>query len=89
MSSILDKENSTHLPFRANANTVKPTEQTIVAKPDPHLSSSRQTPMQAQKWRTLAAAAHQRDSQKKQTSGKMRKGLAVKTENKLPLASLV
>jgi hypothetical protein len=74
MSSILDKENST-FQFRANANTVKPTEQTIVVKPD-------QTSGQAQTWRTLAAAAHLRDSEKKQT----RKGLAVKNGNKLAIA---
>lgn len=78
MSAILDKENSTNLHFRANANTVKPTEQSIVVKPVQYQSNAQSTPGQAQKWRTLAAAAHLRDSQKKQFPNNGRKGLAVK-----------
>ncbi len=87
MSSILGKENSNYLAFRAAAKSVKPTEQAIVTKTDLHLSPTQRTPMQAQKWRTLAAAAHLRDSQKKQNHGKARKALAVKSANTLPLTA--
>lgn len=87
MSSILDKENSNYMSFRASAKTVKPSEQAIVSKADLYLSPTQRTPMQAQKWRNLAAAAHQRDSQKKQINGKARKGLSVKNGNTLPLAA--
>lgn len=79
MSAILDKENS-NLPFRTAKNTVKPTEQSMVAKPDLHLSPTQRTPMQAQKWRTLAAAAHKRDSQKK--TNRVFRGLSIQQPSK-------
>jgi hypothetical protein len=83
MSSILGKENENYLPFRSAVNTVKPTEQHIVTEPEAlHLSPTQRTPMQARKWRSLAAAAKQRDSQKKPSGSKVRKGLSVRHSNK-------
>jgi hypothetical protein len=85
MSSIL--KNATYLPFREEAKTVKPTEQHIVAAPESlHLSHTQRTPMQARTWRSLAAAAKERDSQKKPTGSKARKGLSVRNTNTAALA---
>lgn len=79
MSSVLEKENADYSQFRAEAKTVKPTEQSNITKLDLHLS-----PAPAQKWRSLAAAAQMRDSQKKPIHPvNSRKGLAVKNRNVL------
>jgi hypothetical protein len=43
---------------------------------------TQRSPMQARKWRSLAAAAKQRDSQKKPSGKKVRKGMSVDHCNK-------
>ena len=79
MSSILEKENVNYSQFRAGAKTVKPTELSNITKDHLHLS-----PVPAQKWRSLAAAAQTRDSQKKPVNtGTSHPGLALKNRNAL------
>jgi hypothetical protein len=80
MSSILEKENTNYPQFRTGAKTlVKPIEQANITKLDHNLS-----PAPAQKWRSLAAAAQTRDSQKKSANNATgRTGLAVKNRNVL------
>lgn len=77
MSSILGKEN--YLQFRTGTKTVKPTEQVRVVE----MTKMQNTP--AQKWRSLAAAAKERDSQKKPTSSGGRKGLSIRDLNAQPV----
>jgi hypothetical protein len=74
MSSILEKENTNYSQFRADAKTVKPNEQSNITT---------LSPVPAQKWRSLAAAAHVKDSQKRPNSANTRQGLAVKNRNVL------
>ena len=50
LSAIIHKENANYLPFRATSHSVKPSEQHFVATP------------QAMKWRSLAAAAAEKDA---------------------------
>ena len=79
MSSILEKENVNYSGFRAGAKTVKPTELSNITKDHLHLS-----PVPAQKWRSLAAAAQTRDSQRKPiNTGTSHHGLALKNRNVL------
>lgn len=66
LSSIIGKENETYLPFRAAPNTVKPREQKLITLPESlKVSSAQETPLHARKWRSLAAAAQEKDSTKK------------------------
>jgi hypothetical protein len=66
LSSIIGKENETYLLFRSAPNTVKPTEQKLITLPESLNSSPTQkTPTQARKWRSLAAAAQEKDASKK------------------------
>jgi hypothetical protein len=83
MSSILNKENSNYLPFRSGANVVKPTEQRASKRYDTapealHLSPTQRTPLQARKWRSLAAAA-----QEKGSSSRSRRGLSERNRNQI------
>jgi hypothetical protein len=95
MSSILNKENSSYLPFRSGANVVKPTEQRSSKRHDTapealHLSPTQRTPLQARKWRSLAAAAKEKGpsswSMSSKTSGsssKSRRGLSERHRNQI------
>jgi hypothetical protein len=90
MSSILGKENENYLPFRSADNTVKPTEQPhhVTGPESLHLSPTQRTPMEARKWRSLAAAAKEKDS-KKMSSKKVRKGLSERKNNRKALLAYV
>ena len=59
LSSILGKENDNFLPFRTGANAVKPTEQKMITLP----KSLELSPGPA-KWRSLAAAAQEKNTRK-------------------------
>ena len=87
LSSIINKENSTYLPFRMGSNTVKPAEQRIhAAKQSLHLSPTQRTPAQARKWRSLAAAAQEKTSSRGQAGrglGRQRKGLSARDTNQM------
>jgi hypothetical protein len=66
LSSIIGKENETYLPFRSAPNTVKPTEQKLITLPESlTMSPTQKTPTHARKWRSLAAAAQEKDASKK------------------------
>ena len=56
MSSIIDKENSTYLPFRHATNTVKPSEQRVSERHD-DAPTTQKGNVEPSKWRSLAAAA--------------------------------
>ncbi|CAJ1954617.1 unnamed protein product [Cylindrotheca closterium] len=59
MSSIIGKENQTYRPFRHAPNSVNPSKQKLVTLPANLQVQRNQGP---QKWRSLAAAAHEKDS---------------------------
>ena len=87
LSSIIDKENSTYLPFRTGAKTVKPAEQQDhTAKQSLHLSPTQRTPAQARKWRSLAAAAQEKNINRGAVGrglGRQRKGLSMRDTNQM------
>jgi hypothetical protein len=94
LSSIMGNENSTYLPFRMGTNTVKPTEQRQhrTAPESLYLSPTQRTPMQARKWRALAAAAQEKDSKTKGKAfgkgigpDKPKKGLSERNSNQQSL----
>jgi len=79
ISSIIDKENENYLPFRSTCKVVKPNEQHFGATPAVlHLTPSKGTP--AMKWRSLAAAAAEKDALKASTS-KAKKVLSIRNMN--------
>eukprot|EP00536_Pseudo-nitzschia_multiseries_P015921 jgi/Psemu1/312591/fgenesh1_kg.982_\ len=79
MSSIIHKENENYLPFRSTSTVVKPSEQHFGAPQQAlRLTPSKGTP--AMKWRSLAAAAAEKDALKA-SAAKPRKGLAVRSVN--------
>mmetsp|Transcript_82415 Transcript_82415/g.123685 ORF Transcript_82415/g.123685 Transcript_82415/m.123685 type:complete len:1250 (+) Transcript_82415:147-3896(+) len=93
LSSIILKENSSHT-FRSGVNAVKPSQQAIATTPGAlHLSPPQRTPMEARKWRTLAAAAKEKDALKRahKTGGKpaaglrARKGLSERNVNTIAI----
>lgn len=80
LSAIIQKENLSYLPFRHEA-PVKPSELRHHAAPGAlNLSPLQRTPMQASKWRTLAAAAHEK--RKNQNQMKHGSGRGVLSERK-------
>jgi len=84
LSSIMEKENKNYK-FRSAKNIVKPTEQNhyYISAPELHLSPTQRTPMQASKWRSLAAAAKEKDSVKKGSSSfRSRRGLSDQSNNR-------
>jgi hypothetical protein len=99
LSSVMNKENANFLPFRAGANVVKPTEQYHPTGQQAllQLSPTQRTPVQARKWRSLAAAAQQKDFSRKAlekgkwstkgSSGKPKKGLSARNKNQMVLAN--
>jgi len=80
LSSIIHKENENYLPFRATSHIVKPSEQHFAApSASLYLSPSKKTPVQL-KWRSLAAAAAEKDALKASCS-KPKKTLATRNDN--------
>ena len=82
LSSIIHKENENYLPFRETSHhIVKPSEQHFGAPPASHyLPPSKEPPVQAMKWRTLAAAAAEKDALKASCS-KPKRTLATRSNN--------
>lgn len=82
LSSIIHKENENYLPFRATSHhIVKPSEQHFGAPPASHyLPPNKEPPVQAMKWRTLAAAAAEKDALKASCS-KPKKTLGTRSNN--------
>lgn len=63
MSSIIDKENQTYRPFRPAPKSVNPTKQKLVTLPaNLQVQGNQATTQGPQKWRSLAAAAQEKDS---------------------------
>jgi len=63
MSSIIGKENQTYRPFRHAPNSVNPTKQNLMTLPaNLQVQSSQPTTKGPQKWRSLAAAAQDKDN---------------------------
>jgi len=63
LSSIIDKENKTYKPFRHASNSVNPTKQKLINLPASLRVQGNQNtaPQGPNKWRSLAAAAQERD----------------------------
>ena len=80
LSSLFRQDNSGPA-FRSDTNGIEPTDPGAL-----HLSPTQRTPMEARKWRSLAAAVQQRDALKrsnKKTGGKSKKGLSERNGNTL------
>lgn len=89
LSSVLGKENTNYNSFRIAENIVKPTElrHHVTGPESLHLSPTQRTPMEARKWRSLAAAAKEKDSLKK-SARKARKLAERNSSNKGPVYAI-